>query len=477
MITRLRLLSLVIAALAFLQVSKAENLDGSTQAVGNAEAVRLYSEAEAYVSNMSEGEYSYDYLQFYWKRAQSNVDRIRRVYPTSPTARALDRGDLRLGSYSLDYFKNNVLYNLELKRLASFDDVNCAIFLYGRNESRNDSRRDAALASIAEVLARRQRWEEALRFPVLPAHHRLLIRSIYKIAAYYGASDIKRRIRSDVNPSEWRSDGFDELDAEGIALQGRPRAELYEYVSRHPVDEVRDAALKGVVEREMIIRRFERSRVSFRDTIQTTHLPVMNTSLRDKIPQVAARLYGANIDRAEPILEMYAASQGRAPSPEASAEAQSAYLDFLYQEGRMDSLASYVRDNDLRGPTRRDAELKVIEILGEAGERSEAKAAREAFASEFPNDGDEAALAEFEGRIRSTTDKFEAHRDSFADLPISDPCVLAVAIMDWSLSPTRSQRGATPWDAVVTRFAGGFLDLPRPKSAAVGDASSTVKPY
>ena len=65
----------------------------------------------------------------------------------------------------------------------------------------------------------------------------------------------------------------------------------------------------------------------------------------------------------------------------------------------------------------------------------------------------------------------------FSELPISDPCVMATAIMEWSLTPNRSQRGATPWDAVVTRFAGGFEKLPMPKSAAVGDAASTLKPY
>jgi hypothetical protein len=50
---------------------------------------------------------------------------------------------------------------------------------------------------------------------------------------------------------------------------------------------------------------------------------------------------------------------------------------------------------------------------------------------------------------------------------------------DHGLEPhaNRSQRGATPWDAVVARFAGGFDNLPKPKSAEVGDAASTLKPY
>jgi len=70
-----------------------------------------------------------------------------------------------------------------------------------------------------------------------------------------------------------------------------------------------------------------------------------------------------------------------------------------------------------------------------------------------------------------------ARKSTFADLPISDPCVMATAIMEWALTPNRSQRGETPWDPVVTRFAGGFDNLPLPKSSVVGDAASTLKPY
>ena len=106
MSTRIRLLSLLALAPALLRPLGAANLDGSTPQAGNAEAVRLYSEANDFVANMAEGDYSYAYLQFYWKRAQSNVDRIRRVYADSPTAKAMARGELKLGPYALDYFRS-----------------------------------------------------------------------------------------------------------------------------------------------------------------------------------------------------------------------------------------------------------------------------------------------------------------------------------------------------------------------------------
>src|SRR5271154_6956197 len=102
------LLCLLLPALAFSTRVKAGNMDGSSPEVGNEEAVRLYVEANDFVTNMAESQYSYDYLQFYWKRAQGNIDRIRRVYPDSPTALELAHGDKMIGPYQLDYFKERV---------------------------------------------------------------------------------------------------------------------------------------------------------------------------------------------------------------------------------------------------------------------------------------------------------------------------------------------------------------------------------
>jgi hypothetical protein len=475
--SRIRLLSLPVLALALSAGVRAANLDGSTPEAGNAEAARLFAEASAYVTNMAEGEYSYDYLQFYWKRAQLNVDRIRHVYADSPTAKELARGDLKLGPYPLDYFKNRVLYNLELKRLGSFEDINCAIFLYGRDESRTDAKRDEALSNIIEVLARRQRWGEALRFPVLAAHRPILLHSVYKVAAFYGADDIAKRMIKDTSPAERRAAGFDALTAEGLALQGRPRAELYKFVDDHPDDAVRKAALHGIVEREILIRRMERLRVTFKDTLQTVRLVALHTSLRDDVVAVAPRLFNGSLDAAAPELAVYFAAEGKAPESAAPADAHLAYLRYLADTGRLDAAGTYVRDNRLSGRTAEACKLKVIELYAEAGQMSEAEGLRKAYAPEFSPAADDAALAEFRGQMVSTAVPLEARIKTFADLPISDPCVMATAIMEWSLTPNRSQRGATPWDAVVARYAGGFDNLPLPKSSVVGDAASTVKPY
>ena len=477
MLNRIRLLSLLALAPALLGPMRAANLDESSPAVGSAEAARLYSEANDFVSGMAEGNYSYAYLQFYWKRAQSNVDRVRRVYASSPTARSMERGELKLGPYSLDYFKERVLYNLELKRLGSFDDVNCAIFLYGRDEGRNDAKRDEALANILEVLARRQRWNEALRFPVLDIHRPLLLRSIFRIADIYGAEDIVRKLTDEATPAERAAAGFGPILAEAIALRGKPRTELYKFVAEHPGDDVRSAALAGVVEREELIERMERLHVSFGATIQTVHLAVQNTSLRDDARAVARSLFNGNPDGAAPILAVLSAAQGAAPESGAPVNAQLAYLTYLADAGRMDAMGAYVRSTQMTGPARRACELKVIELYAEAGRMTDAEGARKAFSPTGTPGADDAALAEFRGRMDSTEVPLVARKKTFSELAIGDPCVMATAIMEWSLTPNRSQRGATPWDAVVTRYAGGFENLPKPKSAAVGDAASTLKPY
>ena len=474
--TRICLLSLLLPALAFSTPLMGRNLDGSSAEVGNEEAVRLYVEANDFVTNMAERQYSYDYLQFYWKRAQSNIDRIRRVYPDSPTALALARGDLMIGPYKLDYFRDRVLYNIELKRLGAYDDVNCAIFLYGRDETRNDPIRDAALEDIVEVLARRQRWGEALRFPVLTAHRPLLLRSIFRIAAFYDQQDIIRLMVKTTTADERKKAGFEPIQAEALALGGKD-AELTRFVADHPTDEVRAAALNGVIEREMLIRHAEMTHARFTDSVTTVHLVARRVTHRDNIPEVAAQLYPGRLEAAAPLLAVFGASLGAAPEGGAPVEARLAYLRFLADTGRFDAVGSYAAGPGLSDSDRSACELKAIELYAEAGRTDDAERARKEYSQSGEAAANDAALAEFRGRMDAVDPQLVARTNTFAEVPITDPCVMAIAIMDWSLTPNRSQRGATPWDAVIARFAGGFDNLPKPASAVVGDAASTLKPY
>jgi len=327
------------------------------------------------------------------------------------------------------------------------------------------------------VLSRRQRWAEAARFPVLTAHRPILLGTIFRIAAFYGVDSLVAKMQKETPPAEQAAAHFDALQAEGLALRGRPRTELFDFIAAHPTDEVRDAALNGIVERELLIRRMQRLHIAYAGSIQTVHLVALNVALRDDVPAIAPKIYGGNLDAAGPILAIYYAGIGTAPPRGAPCAAHLAYLQYLADTDRFDAVATYATDNALAGPARRAAALKVIELYAEAGQTAEAEKARHAFAADFTPDADDAALAEFRGRMDSTAIPLVVREKTFADLPISDPCVMATAIMEWSLTPNRSQRGATPWDAVVTRFAGGFDHLPKPKSAEVGDAASTLKPY
>lgn len=475
---RIRLLSLIAAAAAAgLAPLRAQNLDGSSRAVGDAEAARLYSEADAYVSNMAEGAYSYAYLQFYWKRAQADIDRIRRVYPDSPMARSLARGERKIGPFELGYFKERVLYNLEEKQLGSFDDVNCAIFLYGRDESRHDAARDEALGDILEVLSRRQRWAEALRFPVLEAHRPLLLGTIFRVAAFYDQAEIVRRLSETTSAADARAAGFDAIQAEARALLGKSRPELFKFVRTHPGEAVRRGALRGIVERAILIGRMEGHHLPPGDAIQTVHLVVQNLSVRDDVRTAAAEIYGEDPQDAEPLLATYSASLGISPEADAAPAAHTAYQRYLSDAGRLDEAVAYARRAGLDEESRRACALFAIELCAEEGDLGRSDALRRAFAPADGADANAAALAQFRGRMDSVEVPLVAREKTFAQVPITDPCVMATAIMEWSLTPNRSQRGAAPWDAVVYKFASGFADLPAPKSAAFGDAASTVKPY
>ncbi len=475
--TRFRLLAVVVAALASWTPLPAANLDWSSPSAGNAEAARLYAEANDYVSTMSEGSYSYAYLQFYWKHAQADVDRARRVYPDSPTAHAIVRGELKLGPYSLDYFKERVLFDLERKRLAAFDDVNCAIFLYGLDEKRDDPVREKALSSILEVMARRQRWGEVMAFPVLDEHRPLLLRSVFRVAADYDQKPIVESMLKEITAGEQKLAGFDPILAEAQALLGKPRSELYRFVDTHPDPEVRIAALRGVVERAVAIHRKEALRLSLGDSIPEEHFTVQRLGVRDDVADVARRLFPVNPDAAAPLLAVYSAAMGRRPGPSVPVEAHLAYMRYLADLERLDQVTAYPGESGLSGEDRRGCELKAIELTAEAGLTAAADRARKEFGARGAAEADQAGLAEFIGQMDSTKVRLVVREKTLAGLPISDPCVLAIAIMDWSLSPNRSQRGATPWDSIVTKVAGGFDNLPEPDSTAVSEAASAVKPY
>jgi hypothetical protein len=467
----LRPSSCALAALLLLTPLRAANLDDSPAPVGNAEAARLYQDANDYVTNVVEGGYSYQYMQFFWKRAESFVERAQRVYPSSPTGRALRSGDLKLGPYDLDYFKNRVLAKLEEKRTYTVDGVSCAVFLYTRNIQRWDEQRLAVLDGILEVLSRQQRWGEAQTFqPVLAKYHARLLRDIFRVAARYDQQAELRHLLATTKPADQAAAGFPTLQGEAMALLGKPRTDITRFLRTHPQDEVKLAVLQGMIEREVRIRRAAALKVAVKETIQTTHYDLQHLTVRDNVEAVEQQFFPAGDSRAEAMILTYRAALGTRPPAEAPPGAHLAYLEYLGAFERFDEVESY--EAGLPDEMRPAAELKVIEVYAAGGRLADAERHRAAAA-----DGDAAALAQFRGQQESDVVPLTIHEKTFADLPIKDPCVLAQAILEDSLSPNQSLRGAAPWDAVVFKFDPGFAHLAAPKSNAVRDAASATNPY
>ncbi len=459
---------LTLIALTSLPVMHAVAADNSPEG----EAARLYSRANDYVVNIPEKDYSYAYLQFYWKRSQANLERIERVYPQTPTGQQLQSADAKVGPFTLDYFKDRVLPRLEEKRVAAFDAVNCAIFLYNRDEQRWDQARLDALQSILEVLARQKRWSEALAFPVRDQDRTLRLVTILKVAARYDQKKILDKLLTNAQPNEqaalWAPLG------EAMALNGTPRSEIAKFLDKHDGEDVKFAILSAMVHREIGIQRAATLKLEIKDGVQETHDSLMNIDVRDDVDSVAHQFFPESNKTVATLLASYHAARGEKPAAEAPVEAHAAYLEYLSAVGRADSLTNYAKSLDVSGDDLRAINLKLIELYAANGRLDEAHALE---ANLDQNSSDLGVYADALGQMNSRETPLTVREKTFSDLPLKDPCVLAQTIMIWSLTPNRAIRGAAPWDSIVYKFLPGFENLPLPKSTEVQNAASATNPY
>ena len=207
-----------------------------------------------------------------------------------------------------------------------------------------------------------------------------------------------------------------------------------------------------------------------------THYDLRNLTVRDNVDSVARQLFPNGNSEAQDLILGYRAALGQRPPEEASVETHLAYLEYLAAFERFDEVESYAAG--LPDAFHAPAELKEIELFAAGGRLADAERHRAAYAEGGdPARSDAAALARFLGQIECNDPVLTVHEKTFSELPIKDPCVLAQAITEESLRPNRSIRGAPPWDAVVYKYDAGFDHLAAPKSNAVRDAASSVKPY
>lgn len=485
---RTRLLPAFLFSLCALLTACSLRSKAQRHAADVAEANRLYQRANDFVSRVTEGNFSYSYMQFYWRRAEAYVDRVMRDYPDTPVGRKLTAGDLKLGPFSLSYFRDRVLPWLEVKRLGAFDPVYCAIFLYNLDENRWDPTRLAAFSKIIEVLSRQQRWNEALIFPILPKYHYLLLTSICRIAARFNHPEIIKELMARATPAERKK--LYPIEGEALAIRGVPRKEIVAFLNRHPGTDVRLAVLSGMIQRELQIRRAAQLGIPLKNVfLQGGNIEHPN--VRDDVQAVAHQFFPDGNREAARHLAAYEAGLGDLGAARRIAAAAGltdltgvdlAYLDYLAAFQNYDEMNRFVASPGLTPEQTRRCRLRIIALLARGGRTRESEddlhAYLKTYAAGDSARADAAVLAWFRGRVQATGDhQLVVRGNTFSKLPIKDPCVMAQAIMDWSLAPNRTLRGASPWDSVVYKYRPGFLNLPKPKARDVARAAAVLPPY
>jgi hypothetical protein len=456
---RLLLLPLLTAALV-----AQEGITTFTGPTADAEAARLHQRAVDYVTNVVEGKYSYAYIQFHWKRAGANLDRIAQAYPESPTARQLANGSLNLGQFPPAYFKSRVLPRLEEKKVAAFDAVNCAIFLYGLENNTDEAGKKALLQSIVETLCRQIRWSEALGFPVLDSDRLWLWNLVVRQAAIYRNDKLVGELIANTKNDREAYRLLLATQAEGLAFRGEKTEALDTFLKSYPdhAAALRIAMLQGLVRRQKHIDRTLAEKRSLK-------------GLYDGLDGIQAP------DQPAASLPDFYRSFGAQPSADARA-AYARYFAFLGQLDRAAELApesAWALDAlDFHIHQERFAEASALArrhgltadlafLLARAGRVEDV-------ANLLRAQGNPPALvfAAFRGRLYSTVNRLEARENTFADAGLTDPNLTGRLICEWSLTPNRALRGATPWDAVVFKFAPGFDNLPEPKDKSKIAASA-----
>lgn len=449
----LRRLCALFALVGLSALSAQEGITSFSGPEADAEAARLYARANDYVHNVVEGSYSYAYIQFHWKRAGTNIDRITRVYPTTPTARQLQSGQLRVGPFTPEYFKTRVLPRLEEKKVAAFDAVNCAIFLYGLDANTDAAGRELLLQSIIETLCRQIRWSEALNFPVLDDQRLWLWDIVVRQAATYHNDKVVEELVSNAQPEPASYLRLLTTQARALAFRGDSRTELEAFLTRHAAQAaaLRVAMFEGLARRQQHIDRARQEKRPLKalydgvDGIQKPDQPGVDLAafyrtLGESAPAAARAAYA----RYHAFLGAFDAAARYAPAATFAPEA----MDWLIGQDRVAEALALGRQHR--------ADLAFL--LARAGHDAEVTS----LLGSAPHDP-ALVFAAFRGRLFSTAQPLEARERTFADLALADPNLTGRLVCEWSLTPNRALRGATPWDAVVVKFAPGFENLPEPK--------------
>lgn len=431
----------------------------------DAEAARLAQRANDYVNNVVEDKYSYAYVQFHWKRAGTNIDRILRAYPSSPAAAQLRAGAAGVGPFAPAYFKERVLPRLEEKKVAAFDAVNCAIFLYTLPGNRDVEGKRALLASIIQTLCRQTRWNEALSFPVLDEERAWLWNEVLRQAAIYRNDQLVEELLGNLGPDH--KPALLATVAEGLAFRGETPVALEEFLKKEgDTPALRAAIFTGLLRRELPIQRAlaaQRPLQGVYSGLDGVQLPEQSSDLPGWLRTIPP---GDDLTAARREYARYQAALGRLDEarqllPRAEhAGLASSYASHLVRTGEFTAAQEVPATFGLTRAQAEEFDLDLLELLAETGADKPAEAVRACIPERLAV---AAVFREFHGRMLSTEKQLVVRTRTFADLPLHDPNLVGRLMCEWSLTPNRTIRGAVPWDAIVFKFAPGFADLPPPK--------------
>jgi hypothetical protein len=434
------------------------------QTVSEEEAKELYNRANLFVSKIGEGQYSYEYLNFHYQQSIKNIDRILTAYPDTEYARKLRSGDLKLGAYSLDQFRNNILVQLGDMKEATESVVNCAIYLYNLPEANRAESRQA-LALILETLCRLVRTDEALIFPTLPDDSLLARETIVRVVSRYQQQDAAMSLVESAEPGDVQA--LAAAYGEGMAVGGLQREDLDGIMEQFgsPELQVELGILRGMIERESGIYRdlFDKVKKKREEDARRAALEKGITNPEPTEPPVRydveafyrEKFSSANSAPAALALATFRALQGQLDEARALvanldgaalATVMGSYYEHLALTNRLTKDEALHRRVGLSARDQATVTFKLVELLAQNAKYVEADAVKDAGIAAHPELRDHFVLARFRGQIYSREELFYLNASTIPELGIQDPAICARALLDWFLSPNRLLKGSS-WGA------------------------------
>ena len=428
-----------------------------------AEAKRLYERANLYVRKIAEGQYSYEYINFHYNQAMDNIDRITLAYPDTEYGQKVKEQQVKLGAFSLDYFRNTLLVQLGDMKEATESVINCAIYLHTLPEADRAEAR-GALALVLETLCRMVRTDEALIFPVTPEDRTLAKETIVRTNTRYLQKDISLSLVQSAEPEE--QPALAAAYGEGMAVGGLKLEGLDEWVAQYPTPgkRVEIGIVRGMIEREAGIYRDTFDKVKKKreeDAMKAAKDAGKEPEKKDPPVRYDIAAYLEKNFGSEPPAEVtglvagFKALQGNLDAARALvakrggpalAQVVSSYYEHLSLTDQLTGREDLHRNLGLGEDDLTAVEMKRVELLAQNARYAEADALQAAGIARFPKAHDQFIRSRMRGVFYSRQELFYLTDKTIPSLGIKDPAVCAEILLDWFLSPNRLQKGSS-WGA------------------------------